>query len=304
MYRLHLDGQPEDVPSDVVFRIAPDAAMGAKELAVQQTVADLGFATPQVRLTGPADDELGGTWSVMDFAAGHPTARRPQRGRRAAPGTALFARLPGQLAEPMAALHALDPEPGQRGRRRGGADRGLAGRGSPRTLRGRRRRRSAGPISSQPSGRWPTGGHPRATTVICHGDLHPFNLLVDDDGDVTVIDWTAAIRAEPAYDVAFTSMLLANPPLDAPGPARRGHPLGRRPTRSPVRRSLPQPSPPTTTSSDLDWYRALHGARILIEAAWKHARDRERVDNQSAALIPAAASALDAATGAIITTPS
>ena len=51
MYRLHLDGQPEDVPSDVVFRIAPDPAMGAKELVVQQTVADLGFATPQVRLS-------------------------------------------------------------------------------------------------------------------------------------------------------------------------------------------------------------------------------------------------------------
>ena len=66
-----------------------------------------------------------------------------------------------------------------------------------------------------------------STTVICHGDLHPFNLLVDDNGDVTVVDWTAAIRAEPAYDVAFTAMLLANPPLDAPVPSSPLRPLGR-----------------------------------------------------------------------------
>ena len=44
MYRLHLEGQPEDVPSDVVFRIAPDVAMGAKELVVQQTVAEHGLS--------------------------------------------------------------------------------------------------------------------------------------------------------------------------------------------------------------------------------------------------------------------
>src|SRR6266849_8514104 len=67
MYRLRLEGQPQAVPLDVVYRIAPDAAMGAKELAVQQTVADQGFSTPQIWLTGSADD-IGGTWSVMDFA--------------------------------------------------------------------------------------------------------------------------------------------------------------------------------------------------------------------------------------------
>ena len=62
MYRLRLVGQPLGVPSDVVFRIAPDAAMGAKELAVQRTIAEMGFGTPRVRLAGPVDDALGGVW--------------------------------------------------------------------------------------------------------------------------------------------------------------------------------------------------------------------------------------------------
>ena len=88
MYRLRLEGQPTSVPSEVVFRIAPDVAMGAKELVVQQTVAELGYPTPHVRLSRPADDELSGTWSVMDFAEGSSplgdlnglAALRPHRG--------------------------------------------------------------------------------------------------------------------------------------------------------------------------------------------------------------------------------
>ena len=110
MYRLRLDGQPRAVPTEVVFRIAPDAAMGAKELAVQQAVAELGFPTPRVRLTRPVDDELGGAWSIMDFAPGTPPLGDLNgiAALRSAP--ALFTRVPGQLADPMAALHTLDPD--------------------------------------------------------------------------------------------------------------------------------------------------------------------------------------------------
>ena len=59
MYRLRLDGQPRAVPADVVFRIAPDAPMGAKEIAVQQAIAEMGFSTPQPARGPYADDGLG-----------------------------------------------------------------------------------------------------------------------------------------------------------------------------------------------------------------------------------------------------
>jgi aminoglycoside phosphotransferase (APT) family kinase protein len=65
---------------------------------------------------------------------------------------------------------------------------------------------------------------PAAPEVICHGDLHPFNVLVDG-ASFTVLDWSAAILAPRAYDVAFTSLLLAEPPLAVPRamrPAVRG----------------------------------------------------------------------------------
>ena len=140
-------------------------------------------------------------------------------------------------------------------------------------------------------------------TVICHGDLHPFNLLVDDDGEVTVIDWTAAIRAEPAYDVAFTSLLLANPPLDAPGPLGAIiHWVGGRLSRRFVNRY--RTIAPEHDLGNLDWYRALHGARFLIEAASLEAKHGPGGGGHPfGALIPAATKALTAVTGAAITPP-
>jgi aminoglycoside phosphotransferase (APT) family kinase protein len=301
MYRLRLVGQPPPVPTDVVLRIAPDAAMGAKELAVQRTVADLGFSTPKVRLTGPTDAELGGTWSVVDFAPGIPPLADLNGigALRHAPG--LFARLPGQLAGPMAALHALDPEPV-----------------------------SKAVVDAAPTVAWRVDDlvehfqvaaemlgrpdlatavrvladsrPPEGKTVICHGDLHPFNLLVRDNGDITVVDWTGAIRAEPAFDVAFTAMLVANPPLDAPGPlAAVIRWVGSHLARRFVARY--RAVTPDHDLRALDWYRALHGTRILLEAASLEARHGPGAGGHPfGALMPAAASALRAVTGAPITT--
>ena len=275
--------------------------MGAKEIAVQQTIAETGFATPHIRLAGPVDTDLGGIWSVMDFATGTPPLG-DLNGIAALRGAAgLFARLPVQLASMMAGIHRLDPEPV-----------------------------SAAVAAATPAVAWTvddlcqqfeasadalsrpdlaaavralTASRPaERTTVICHGDLHPFNLLVDGDGDVVVVDWTAAVRANPAYDVAFTAMLLANPPLDAPGPLKPiirwvGTPLARRfVTRY---RAIA----PRDDLGAIDWYRALHGTRILLEAASLDARDGPSdARHPFHALVPVAASAVSAVTGTPITT--
>jgi hypothetical protein len=132
---------------------------------------------------------------------------------------------------------------------------------------------------------------PEGPTVVCHGDLHPFNLLVDGDR-TTVIDWTAAVRAEPAYDVAFTSLLLANPPLPAPRPldaviARVGRVLARRFTNDYLHLA------PTPDLSPIGWYQGLHGTRLLLDAASNRPTD---AGHPFSALADAAAAALEAAT--------
>jgi aminoglycoside phosphotransferase (APT) family kinase protein len=44
--------------------------------------------------------------------------------------------------------------------------------------------------------------------AICHGDFHPLNLLVRDDGGLFVIDWTDATLGDRHSDVARTATLL------------------------------------------------------------------------------------------------
>ena len=264
MYRVQLVGQPTPVPSDLVVRIAPDPLMAAKETAVQRSLAVLGYPTPRVWLERVGDDRLGGSWTVMDFVAG----RSPLAGLdgaaalRRAP--TLFARLPGLLAEPMARLHAVDPGPVSTAVKHAAPDAAW----DVDALLGHFERGAAALdrhdlvlAVRQVADLLPEAG----PAVICHGDLHPFNVLVRDDG-VTVLDWTAAIRAEPAYDLAFTALLLGNPPLAASGPLgavirRVGGVLAQRFLRR--YRSL-------STCEHLgliEWYSALHGVRILVERA-------------------------------------
>jgi aminoglycoside phosphotransferase (APT) family kinase protein len=49
---------------------------------------------------------------------------------------------------------------------------------------------------------------PAQPEVICHGDFHPLNIVVDGDRLSGVVDWAKAIVAEPAYDVAGTRTLM------------------------------------------------------------------------------------------------
>lgn len=52
--------------------------------------------------------------------------------------------------------------------------------------------------------------------AVCHGDFHPDNILMTDDGPIA-IDWAEAARGHPLADVARTSLMisLGEPPPDA-----------------------------------------------------------------------------------------
>ena len=54
--------------------------------------------------------------------------------------------------------------------------------------------------------------HLPADNAVCHGDLHPGNVLMTEDGPVT-IDWVTASSGTSLADVARTVMLLRHSPL-------------------------------------------------------------------------------------------
>ena len=101
--------------------------------------------------------------------------------------------------------------------------------------------------------------------VICHGDLHPFNLLVDEHGEMIVLDWTGATIAAPEMDVGFTAALLRCAPIAVP---RMIAPVIARVTNRLAETFVGAcRSTETLDDSALDWWEALQCARCLSEVA-------------------------------------
>lgn len=263
MFRVPVTGQPDGVASEVVVRFAPHLAMGAKEAEVQRALATQGFPTPPVWASAP-DETRGGWWSVMDFSPGAPLLAGLDGLAVLSRAPMLLRTLPAQLADAATSLHRLDPEPVTAAVQ--AIATGVAW--------------STGDVLQQLSAGAELAGRADVVAaldalavdephaggeVVCHGDLHPFNVL-DRDGELVVLDWTGAVLAHPCFDLAFTELLLANPPLGLPGPLRL---VGRAAGRLLARRFLASYARvnPHVSLEQVPWFRALHSARVLVESA-------------------------------------
>jgi hypothetical protein len=226
---------------------------------------------------------------IMDLAPGRPLLDGLDGAGAVTSGLGLLRRLPDVLATASVRLHALDPElirdqlaaagPAGLG--------GLAGAGPAAAV--------AGQVGYAPvtvpelisamggyaagfgrsdlasAARWLTGHAPALVPdVICHGDLHPFNLLADGDR-ITVLDWSNVLIGPRAHDVAFTSLLLSEPPLDVSG-------WGRPPVRALGRllagrfvRRYQRAAGVRISAGELRYHQAVVCLRALTEVAgWVH----------------------------------
>jgi aminoglycoside phosphotransferase (APT) family kinase protein len=258
---------PAGWPAELVARLMPDSGSARKETIVQRAVAAAGFPTPRVRVAGGPDDGLGRAFLVMDRAAGKPALASLDSSLTPAAVPRLLRQVPQLLATSMARLHALDPDLVR-------GELGQAG-DAPVTVPALlaalvRFAAEFGRTDLAEAGRWLAGHPPRPSRdVICHGDLHPFNLLADGDR-VTVLDWSTALLAPPAYDVGYTSLLLSEPPLPVPAwqrplVRRFGRVLAGRFVRG-YRRQAAAFEP-----GELTWHQAVACLRVLVEVAgWEH----------------------------------
>ena len=51
--------------------------------------------------------------------------------------------------------------------------------------------------------------------VLCHGDFHPLNILVDESDTATVLDWSDAVLGDRHYDVARSTLIFWIAPIIA-----------------------------------------------------------------------------------------
>ena len=298
MWRVRVGGQPDAMPSEVVVRFAPHRLMGAKETEVQRAVAALGFRTPRVWLSTPAADPVGGWWSVMDVAPGAPLLAGLEGPAVLRQAPSLLRTLPAQLAEIMASLHRVDARPVTDAVQR--AAPGVAWTvpdvvGQLRLGAEATGRADVAAALDRLAARAPSSVH----QVICHGDVHPFNVLAGAEG-LTLLDWTGALLADPCFDVAPTELLLANPPLPLPAPLA---PVVRAAGRVLARRFVAayQRANPAVSLAGLGWFRALHSARMLIHDTQRRVEHGPDAGGHPYRFVaPAAARHLAAATGVVV----
>jgi aminoglycoside phosphotransferase (APT) family kinase protein len=288
LFSFTLADPPAGWPRELVARLMPDPGAARKETIVQSAVAAAGFPTPSVRASGDPEDGLGRAFMIMDRAPGGPLLAGLDGVGAVTSGAGLLRRIPVVLADAMARLHALDPELVRSELVAAAAADGQAGGGpaagglpdrvgyTPVTVPGlisvlAGHAGEFGRADLAGAARWLAGHAPApGPDVICHGDLHPFNLLADGER-ITVLDWSTTLIAPRAHDVAFTSLLLSEPPLNVPGwgrpPVRA---LGRLLARRFVRR-YQRAAGVRVGAGELRYHQAVVCLRALTEVAgWVH----------------------------------
>jgi len=179
-----------------------DPARAERERAIQNTVAGLGYPAPRVLAAALEPGVLGGAFLVMERLPGRPLLEARWTG------------LASILVRAQLALHALDAGPLLDAvTRAAGRDAvtfdGLLVRFGERITQP--------PLDGLRSAMdWLIARRPRAAQcgVICHGDFHSQNILLERGAVSGVLDWPNALVADPAYDVASTRVILGLVPVD------------------------------------------------------------------------------------------
>jgi aminoglycoside phosphotransferase (APT) family kinase protein len=216
---------PPDWQGELILRLMPRADQGLRtrrEAATHAALVGRGFPAPPVVATESDAVALGRPFLIMrrlpgpnmwDNAVG-PNGR-----------LARIARFTRDLARTHARLHTIAGDVLHASARRHGLDSNLF------TVAGELRQQagriaSAGLRGLEAGAAWLEKNRPPPAQdeVVCHGDFHPLNVVMDGDTLSGVIDWSQAIVAEPAFDVAATRVLLrfgdAHEPPWARWPAR------------------------------------------------------------------------------------
>ena len=259
LYGFRLSHGPQELSGDLVLRVMPtDEAHCRREALMQAAASGAGFPAPRIHLTGGPEAGLGRPFIVMDRAPGGTVASGLDGWEK----TRALARMPALLAETMAQLHALDPGMVSEARDAAGVATVLAELAE--------RIQPLGLDGFATALAWLYEHQPvERRRVICHGDLHPFNLVIVNGRASALLDWTNAVLADPAFDVAYTSQLLALWPVVVPGlPRRLLRPIAGRLAAARFLAEYRQRA--SVEAAPREWYEALHSLRLLTRVArWR-----------------------------------
>ena len=205
IYRFCVNAESGDLAGPLILRVfaGNGAAQAQREAAFQNALAGLGFPVPRVVL-GDDGKKIGGrAYNIMELVPG-----RSMLADLMSP-TANPLQIAKQLAQYQARLHQVPVTP---------VIRAVEETGMPvDSFSGQRQVDRLGrymllgeyepyaPVNAWMEANRPLGGE---SGVVCHGDFHPGNVMIDETGVTGIIDWPGAVFADPEYDVAVTLTLI------------------------------------------------------------------------------------------------
>jgi aminoglycoside phosphotransferase (APT) family kinase protein len=213
---FRLSGAPAEWERPLILRVmtrGDSAPRVLREAAVHAAVVEAGFPAPRVLLQETELAPLGLPFLVMERLPGE-----TMWSAAAKAGLPAFLAMPRRLAELQARLHRLSGDGLRNSARALGVDlSAMSVQADVQRLRERIARE--GLQGLLPGADWLASNlpAPAQAEVICHGDFHPLNIMMDGERLTGVIDWANTVIAEPVYDIASlrTIALYADPGVPA-----------------------------------------------------------------------------------------
>jgi aminoglycoside phosphotransferase (APT) family kinase protein len=201
IYRFSLKCAQEELSKSLALRIYPGyygTGNAVWESTIQNVLAGEGYPVPNVHFTCTDMTILGGAFIVMDFLPGKLMITAPTE------------TIPELLGITHAALHNIDPQPliealGERGINEDNL--GLSGQYKWLEEAGNKHSWAHDGVEWLIKNRPPDPEHP----VLCHGDFHPLNILIQEGKVTGVLDWPGFHIADAVMDVANTVVLTTMP---------------------------------------------------------------------------------------------
>jgi aminoglycoside phosphotransferase (APT) family kinase protein len=225
---FRLGGVRDEWSEPLVLRVMTRRDFGARvlrEAAVHAALVKAGYPAPRVLLAEADPAPLGLPFLVMQRLPGGTMWSAVATAKGFAPLLAM----PRRLAELHARLHRVSGEFVRESARAFGVDLATIGvEADLQRLSERIEREGLGGLSSGATWLVQKRPAPAQAEVLCHGDFHPLNIMVEGTSVSGVIDWANAALAEPAYDISSLRVIALYADPGVPSWARGAVNMARR----------------------------------------------------------------------------
>lgn len=198
IFRFQLKEAPNELSYPLILRLFKKSSQHRAlfESAIQNAVAASGYPAPRVFFTCTDESVLGGSFMIMELMPGQPMFNIP------------IENVPDMLAKAHLHLHSIDVDSIRKAL-------DVAGIRQDQYSIDDRLGWLVEQIESpscewlQPGLRWIVENRPENPDrlVICHGDFHGNNILIQEGEVSGVLDWSGFLVGDPAYDIGIIKVL-------------------------------------------------------------------------------------------------